>query len=340
MVYNNIADEKIFQYEGRILKKKGVSCLGYTNSYVRFYAKGKNVRMHLTSNITSEVNMAGLSVLIDGVEVNRVVVDKEQDWYEMCILPEGEHLVTVIKITEAAMSHVGILSVEISDGNMIDKPFPERSSLKLEFVGDSITCGYGVLGEPESEYTLREEDGMLSYGQVAAEILGARARFLSASGYGMYIEYTGDREGNVPKLYPYTNWFVDKEEKYDYSEYVPDVVVINLGTNDSGHIDDDEIKENLLKSYVEFIEQVKNFYPETKVLCICGTLCDKKEVIELIKKAVEMCSEKGINDVYMKELPFHNVEEDGKASNHPSAITHKKDGERVAGYIKEILEQE
>lgn len=338
MEYSNVCDKDFYQYEGRILERDGIAFLGYTNSYVRFYAKGKKVRAYLTSNITEDINMAGLSVFLDEDEkaVNKLVVDKEEAWYDICDLPDEEaHLVTIVKITEAAMSHVGFVKLQVEEGELIKKNFPERPALKLEFIGDSITCGYGVLGEPEAEYTVRDEDGMMAYAYIAAKHLGARARYLAASGHGICVEYTGDPEGNVPKLFSCTNWYIDPTVAYDYNEYVPDVVIINLGTNDSGHMENVEIQEMFVKAYVEFLHTIKTAYPKTKILCTIGTLCDI--MYEWIEKAIAIYESEGGEDVYMRRLPYHNVEVDGMASMHPSPITHRKDGERVAGFIREIL---
>ena len=338
MEYKMTEHRELFQFEGRILEKDGIFYLGYTNSSVRFYACGECVRAHIVSNITEEVNMAGLYVFVDDEKtpVNRIVVDEESKWYELVRLSDDrEHLITVIKVTEAAMSHAGFDNIEVTGGRLVKRKFPERPSLKLEFIGDSITCGYGVLGEPMSEYTLRDEDGLLSYAQIAADILGARARFVSASGYGAYVEYTGNPEGNVPKLYPYTNWFIDKEKPYDYNEYVPDVIVVNLGTNDSGHIDREEIRKGFVDAYAGFLKLLRSAYPDTAILCICGTLCTI--MFKWIEKAVELCVNDGMDRVYVRRLPYHDVEKDGMASQHPSRITHQKDGERVAEFIREIL---
>ncbi len=338
MEYSNVCNKEYYQYEGRILERDGIAYLGYTNSYVRFYAKGKKLSAYLTSNITEEVNMAGLSVFLDdGQEpVNRLVIDKEVAWYDICEMPDEEiHLVTIVKITEAAMSHVGFVKLQVEGGELVKRSFPERPDLKLEFIGDSITCGYGVLGAPEAEYTLRDEDGMMAYAYLAAKELNARARYLAASGHGICVEYTGDPEGNVPKLFPCVNWYIDPAVAYDYSEYVPDVVVINLGTNDSGHMEKEDIQEAFVKAYVVFLHTIKKAYPETKILCTIGTLCDI--MYEWIEKAIAIYEDEGGKDVYMRRLPYHNVEEDGMACMHPSPTTHRKDGERVAGFIREIL---
>ena len=136
MEYNNFCDKDFYQYEGRILEKDGVAYLGYTNSYVRFYAKGNNVRAFLISNITEDVNMAGLSVFLDDCDeaVNKLVVDKEEAWYDICELPDDkEHLVTIVKITEAAMSHVGLVKLQLENGELLKREFPQRSEFKIEF---------------------------------------------------------------------------------------------------------------------------------------------------------------------------------------------------------------
>ncbi|MBQ8166193.1 MAG: hypothetical protein IJZ96_04055 [Lachnospiraceae bacterium] len=334
----NFMSQELFDFEGRILKDENIAYLGFTNSKVSFFCKGKGVRCFIKSNITEPVNMAGLSVYIDDKIIYRetLVIDKEEGWYDLCQLPDDEvHMVTIFKLTEAAMSYVALVELEICEGELVKGKFPEKPELKLEFIGDSITCGYGVLGEPESEYTIREENGLLTYAQVAADVLEARARFFSVSGYGAFVDYEGNIEGNVPRLYPYVNWFADKEILYDYKEYVPDVIVINLGTNDSGHIHKDWVQEGFIKSYSGFIVRLKEIYPDAKILCICGTLCDI--MFEWIEKAICVCEERGVKDIYMRRLPYHNVAEDGMASQHPSITTHKKDGARVADFIREII---
>lgn len=335
----NFMDQGLFEFEGRILKDENIAYLGYTNSKVSFFCKGKKLRCLIRSNITEEVNMAGLSVYIDDDVLDRetLVLDKAEAWYDICQLPDDEvHMVTILKLTEAAMSYAALVELEVVGGELVKEQFPSKPDLKLEFIGDSITCGYGVLGEPESEYTLREENGLLAYAQIATELLGARARFFSVSGYGAFVDYEGNVEGNVPRLYPYINWFADKEKLYDYKEYIPDVIIINLGTNDSGHMDKDWVQEGFIKSYSDFIARLKEIYPNTKILCICGTLCDI--MFEWIEKAICVCKENGIKDVYMRKLPYHNVEEDGMASQHPSMTTHQKDGKRVADFIREIID--
>ena len=87
-------------------------------------------------------------------------------------LPEGEHVVRVTKISEAQHSYCGLKEIQLQ-GEWLPPP-AEPEGLKLEFVGDSVTCGMGNL-TPEGWQTdtTLYSDGSQTYAAVAAERLGA-----------------------------------------------------------------------------------------------------------------------------------------------------------------------
>ena len=62
-----------------------------------------------------------------------------------------------------------------------------------------------------------------------------------------------------------------------------------------------------------------------------------RHAADLIQKACDYLTEQGYEDIYTMELPFHNVEQDGQASEHPSLKTHQKDAKRLVSKIKEIM---
>lgn len=338
-----ILNEHYFRYYGRILKKDSIAYLGYTNSQTDFYVKGSandtcTVTAVIGTKLNGEVNDARLRVYLDDVLITRepIVLDQELNTYTLVTIKDNlVHKVSLIKITEAAMSYAALHSINVENGELL--PFPEKEDkrIKAEFIGDSITCGYGVHGAPESEYHIREEDGMAAYSYLTAKELNLNARYFSVSGYGVYCEYTGNTENVVPRVYNYTNWWVDPDIKYDFSEFIPELIVINLGTNDSGHLCKKGIPEKFVASYTAYLKALRSHYPEAKILCICGTLCT--EAFEYIQKACDIVTADGMKDIYTMELPYHDVEHDGKASEHPSAVTHQKDADRLVQKIKEIM---
>lgn len=338
----NVTNQNYFKYAGRTLFQETSAILSWTNSSITFYVKGSATPTTIYSRIITknngEVNEARLKVYLDDKEEAKtlLVLHEEDAVYTLAsFADETIHKITMIKITEAAMSYAQIEEITITGGELIPFTESEDTRLKIEYIGDSITCGYGVYGEPESEYHIREEDGMVTYAAYVTKALHLNARYTAVSGYGMFIKYDGDLTGTIPRIYPYTNYFANENEKYDFSEFIPDLFVINLGTNDSGHLDKNEISNGFINNYIQFLHFLKSYAPNSKILCICGSLCTN--AFTFIKDAVSLATDQGLSDIYTLSLPFHDVIKDGKASNHPSIQTHIKDGIRVAEKLKEIM---
>lgn len=328
----NKQTEEFLHWEGRILRQQGICYLGYTNSSITMRVKGSALDMFFITGENEEVNEPGLRIYVDGIKHTELVLKQKQAWYHVCKLDADKiHEIHIVKITEAAMSYVGLQTIRVTDGELIPL---ERTDdrVKVEFIGDSITCGYGVHGAPESEYTIREEDGECCYASFMAEKMNWNARWISASGYGMFVEYTGNPDNNVPKLYDYVNWFVNPEVKQDMKEFEPEYIFINLGTNDSGHLHNPEILEGFLNAYETFLEHLRKCHPDAVILCVLGTLCE--EVFPYVQQIVDKVKQAGMKKVYAFELPFHNVDLDGMASMHPSEVTHRKDADRILAFMQ------
>ena len=62
-------------------------------------------------------------------------------------LDDGEHTLTLLRVSESIDS-LRIESVTLLGGNAAFLDPPAEKERRIEFFGDSITCGYGVLAEP------------------------------------------------------------------------------------------------------------------------------------------------------------------------------------------------
>lgn len=325
--------DRFLRWEGRILKKQGICYLGYTNSSITMQITGSALWLHCLTGENEEICQPGLRIYVDGVRVSEIVLDKRDSWYQMCSLEEGKlHCVKIVKITEAAMSYAGIAGIRIASGRLEEQKEEKDNRTKVEFIGDSITCGYGVHGKPQSEFTIREEDGENCYAAFMAAKMNWNARWIAASGYGMFVEYTGNPDNNVPKLYPYVNWFLDKEQKIERDEFEPEYIFVNLGTNDSGHLHRQEIRTGFINAYEEFLKLLRKYHPDSVIVCLLGTVCEN--VFPYIEQVIAKLRQEGFCNVYACELPYHNVREDGMASNHPSIKTHKKDADRILQFME------
>lgn len=338
-----ILDKNYFMYHGRILEMNNSVYLGFTNSCVEFYVKGNeennlNIIANISTKLNGEVNEARLKVFVDDNESpsSILILQKENADYIVASFKDDDiHKITMIKITEAAMSYAAINEINVIGGDLLSLPPIDSKQLKVEYIGDSITCGYGVHGLPNSEFHIKEEDGLYTYASLTTKSLNLDARYFSVSGYGVFTKYDGDRDGIISKVYPYTNYFINETIEYDYNEFVPDLYVINLGTNDSGHIHNTEVAKGFVTNYIELLLLLKRNAPHAKILCTCGTLCIN--VFSFISEATNKVKKMGLKDIYTLEFPYHNVEQDGIASGHPSIKTHERDSILLINKIKEIM---
>ena len=96
-----------------------------------------------------------------------------------------------------------------------------------------------------------------------AKWLGAQAHLVSYGGRGITRDWSGKTDVNiVPVFFPRT--LPDKEGSvWDHSRYVPDVIVINDGTDfDAGSQDEAKFTD----AYATFVGQVRAAYPSAYIL--------------------------------------------------------------------------
>ena len=140
----------------------------------------------------------------------------------------GEHTIKILKQTESNYTICEMMSIKLT-GKLSDPP--EDKDLYIEFIGDSLTCGMGNLTnnpnatEPQSALW---EDATQSYGYMIADQLDADYSIISQSGIGIAGGWSGYPMATYYTAQSYTR---DKNVKQEFTR-VPDLIVINLGTND------------------------------------------------------------------------------------------------------------
>lgn len=254
-------------------------------------------------------------------------------------------VIKVIKISEAAFGYAGLKSLEI-EGTM-HQAEKENNNPKIEFIGDSITCGYGIEGVWEKDtFTTKQERADLSYAFQTAKILNADFHCCSWSGIGIISNYVDPATVNLPDthwlmpaVWPYTDKSLSlrlgiEPEVWDEAKFSPDIVVIHLGTNDTSWVRG--IEERRL-AYVsglrQLIEAVHRRSPKAKICCCLGIM--GQELCDSVEEAASLFT-KDFPAVAIKTVKFPvQNEADGIAADwHPSATTHKKAAELLAQALK------
>lgn len=255
-------------------------------------------------------------------------------------LGKGEHKATVTLVTEGYELQPRIYGIYVDKDAKMSKPvLPER---KIEFIGNSITCGYG--NESVSEkcgFSYDTENQWSAYDALTSRMLGAQCMVVARSGIGIYRYYGGPREGtdyNMPNTYKYTQ-FGQAGELWDFTRFTPDVVCINLGTNDTSL--DNYDKDRLTAGYIEFVKTVRGHYPKAKIVMLTGTMMQGK-ALDDVKKALDAArqaaKERGDSEVYRFDMaPADPVAHGYGGDYHPSALCHLRMAGELSAYLRGLM---
>lgn len=298
------------------------------------------------ANSRNKDGAARLVVFVNGErKIDEMLYKRKQTFtvFEGQELVEG--VVQVIKVSESANSIVGIEKIIVDKDGKIS-PTAEKE-LKIEFIGDSITCGYGVDDlNRNNHFSTRTEDNTKTYAYKTAKALNADYSMVSISGWGIISGYSGDgkKQGNsvIPTYYDKLgfcwngriNNISPQSIDWDFSEFQPDFVVVNLGTNDDSYVKSDKAKtREYIDGYKNFLKVIREKNPNAYIICSLGmmgqNLCPAIEIV-----VSEYKNETG--DERISSLKFQNQNmSDGIAADwHPSEKTHEKAGKLLTEKIK------
>lgn len=328
MIYKtyDFNEEKI-KINGRGYAENGRLVLPWSYSGFSFVFNGS--RLILTFEPFSDEMPAYIKIDIDGSAVKYGISDGK----EVIVTPliaDSFHTATVTRITEG-MSPVVVSSVKVcGDAPSIIAKTPEKK-IKIEFIGDSITCGYGVDAPSDvGVFNTYEEDCTLSYAYECARILGADVSFAGASGKGIIANCLGDRtDMTLRQAFVYKN---RQGGKWDHSLFVPDCVVVNAGTNDAwGGVSDEEFTETAKI----LLKEIREKYACSPILWAYGIMDTTK--VKAAEKAVNEIKETDKNVHFLEIECMSKHENEVGGGGHPNVFTSKRVAPILASKIKEIL---
>ncbi|HSQ65580.1 MAG TPA: GDSL-type esterase/lipase family protein [Polyangiaceae bacterium] len=170
-------------------------------------------------------------------------------------LTNGPHDVMLVRREESFFGVSKFVSFSVPPNQWLPNVIPSR---RMEIIGDSISAGFGDEGCPWDV----NENSDLSYGAVAARAVGADVHIVAQSGIGMVKSYNSTT--TMPQIYGRT-FGENDNTPWDFTKYSPDVVVINLGTNDAaGGVDATQYQT----AYASFLTTVRGNYPNALVYCV------------------------------------------------------------------------
>ena len=141
----------------------------------------------------------------------------------------GVHNIRILKQTES--QHSLSIMKSLSFKGSFEKA-PAEKDIFIEFLGDSITCGYGNLcaNGTEGPGSAFNEDATQAFAYLTAQKLGVDYSLVSCSGIGVTSSWSGNF--TMKDFFSAQSYYRSTSVKYEKT-FTPDIVVINLGTNDS-----------------------------------------------------------------------------------------------------------
>lgn len=331
-----------FTYQGRMEHPSAdkVVLVG-PGAAVTFRFKGSDCAVALKS-MTANHNYVALE--LDGTYQGRIRVESELKNYKIAVKAKKNiHTLTIYKATEAGN---GAIAVEDIKANIVKTETMHRA--KIEFIGNSITCGMGADTQEIPCGTgewYDQHNAYLAYGPQSAKSLNAEFQLSSVSGIGMYRNWNDEheKEAIMPDVYGNLYLNTDASKPYDF-QFKPDVISIALGTNDFS--DGDGKKQRLpfdaqqfINRYTAFISMLYKHNPQAQIVLVNSPMVNGvkdqvfTECLERIKDYFKDDSHKSIAIFKFSAMSPHGC------GSHPDASDHKIMAAQYVPFLKKILDE-
>ena len=262
-------------------------------------------------------------------------------------------LLTLVKVTESFVGEVKLYGFELK------KPLPMEAfdiavPLSIQFIGNSITCGYGNMvsiqpppaGNPLTGFHTANENAYMSYAMQTARKLNAVSTLVSFSGKGMYRNFDSDTNETMPKIFDRIHLQNDNSALWDHTQQMPDIIVINLGTNDYyGESQNKPLNDSVfVQTYIRFVDKLIRLYPNAKIVCVNSPMLNDSwpagkqcwtRLQTGIQKVQEHFQAKGNTRIY--RFSFAPQAAPYGEDYHPSLATHTKMAEELSTFIKTVV---
>lgn len=321
------------RYIGRVCAEKERVFLDWTASGFELRVRGGTVKACLSGADTGDALCTWMGVYINGERTQKFRLrDAPGEWYELATdLPEDViSVIRVLKLSEAQQGTAELTGVTIT-GELLEPIQPER---RIVWIGDSITCGFGNLGKLDDLFVTETEDGTLTYASLIAERYGAEQQVIAASGHGVATNIGGTNTAYLmPQLYPYTRFVRSPQDDgfWDYDQFQPDLVVVNLGTNDAAGGSDEDTLRNGMRP---FLDLLRTAHPKSTLVWIYGFMINGLESV--IREEIETFAQKDKNTHYLPIERVSGAEELGTVG-HPSAAAHLRLAKTLGPQLAEIM---
>ncbi|MCX7698435.1 MAG: GDSL-type esterase/lipase family protein [Candidatus Goldbacteria bacterium] len=328
--YNNIIPplEKHFNFYGRFdFSEKNLVKFDWPGCAIEFSFKGSGFKILLEDGFND------FNIIIDK-KLHKIIKTKPGKFIYIAAknLKNTEHNVLIAKKTESFEKPSIFKGIILNQDSKILPP-PLKPKYKIEFIGDSITVGYGNESRSIKCKDFKNwTNNYLSYAQITARELNAEASIIAISGKGIVRNY-GEKKVISQKPLPY---YYDKtlltqdNKKWNFKNWKSDITVICLGTNDFSTTPHPS-KEVFIKSYRKLISQIKSKNKNTKIFIMGSPTLEEP----LNTYLTEIAKKEKIKFIKLPKTPVNQLGCDW----HPNVFAHQKIAEILIKEIRKYMHQ-
>jgi len=318
---------------GRFAKEAGVARASFSGVefIIAFEGTEASVLLKSPGNV--------FSVALDGKQLPPLDLSANANEKHLIAknIAKGTHVISIAKRTESIQGDALFKGFEIK-GVSKKEALLQKPKLKIEFLGNSITAGYGVLDSvKEHTYSPITQDVFSSYAGVVARELKAEMRTVAFSGRGIFRNNSDSGDPRtLPEFFPYIT--VNAKIPWDFS-WQPDIAVVELGANDFSLNAPDSA--GFVNSAVKFAKQIREKYPKAKIIITDGPMLNDfwpegVPSLTLCRKFLDAAkSELAKQGILVHRFSFSP--QDGSlgygADWHPSKRQAEKNGKELAEFI-------
>jgi len=261
------ADDARIQYTGRIdfadAKKPRFWASGI---YLTVRFKGPACEVDIVDEVRDGTSHNYVEIVVDGVRSRRQLTGKTNTLVVAQGLPDAPHTLMICKDTEALIGYLEFMGLRCA--KLL--PPPPKPLHKIEFIGNSITCGFGADASAVPcghGQWYDQHNAYLAYGPRTARALNAEWQLTAESGIGL-IHSCCNKPNLMPQEFATTDLRVGGKP-WDFGRYQPDVVTICLGQNDGVQ---DSVQ--FCGAYLNFLKTLRAAYPQSRLVCLTSPMAD------------------------------------------------------------------
>lgn len=323
-------------YEGRVMVKKDSASFCYPGTSVRLSFTGSEIAVELKDN-------AGYYwVEIDSMKPYKLSTHNKKTASSVYVLAKGldhkKHNVQLTLINEGLFSHPQLYRFVLPDSTQLSEVRAKKH--RIEFIGNSMTCGYGVeSASKEEDFADSTENFALAYSGLVARHFDAEPMVVARSGIGIYRNFAGPKRGSVNPLPTfYDKTFIFDSPEWNFESFSPEIVCVCLGTND---LSTARYSLKLFhRAYYSFIKHVRSIYPNARIILVSGSMLTERRLqdqIRLLDGIYNRLKAEGEDNLYRFDFSPLDGSLGYGANWHPSKPQQRIMADELIRFIEKIV---